>query len=146
MRSTFDLRRLTPFFLSPPTTGVPAPWGPWHLGELQHCPHCRVHRQPGLEMLYPHPIHHGTSSCSVAGAQLQPPKASSHATGEGNAVAASLNLLHSFLTSVPSPQGYRECLILPSKHLVEDQTSGPRHRVGRDDLPSQQEELDHELL
>lgn len=38
-------------------------------------------------------------------------------------MVASLNLLHSSLTFVASPQGYREGLILPSKHLVGDHTT-----------------------
>lgn len=34
---------------------------------------------------------------------------------------ASFNLLHSSLTSVESPQEYKEGLILPSKHLSGDE-------------------------
>lgn len=123
MRSIFDLRRMCPISpgpQQPPVSLHSGVCGCRHLGELQHCPHCRVLGQPRLEMLYPDPICHGPGTPSVGGARPRGAGApSSQERGEGRVAAASLNQLHS---SEASLEGYREGLILSSKHLVGDQT------------------------
>ena len=131
VRSIFDLRKMCPISPGPHQPQVslhPRVHGHKYFGESQCCPCHGVRGQPGLEMLYTHPTHHGPGTRSAAGAGprgagawLQPPKALSHARGEGDVAVASLNLLPSSLISVASPQSYREGLILHSKHLDGDQ-------------------------